>query len=87
MFAFWLATVAIGLIIARIIEKLIIFSDKKQNTLNGSSETSKNLLVIAHPDDEVMFFTPLLSSLKAEKLYILCFSNGKKSFYFKYIFV
>ena len=39
------------------------------------------LLVIAHPDDEVMFFSPLLTSLSMNKLdtsivSVLCLSNG-----------
>ncbi|ANZ74142.1 BA75_01508T0 [Komagataella pastoris] len=37
-------------------------------------------LVIAHPDDEVMFFTPVVTELVKElyfnKLHIFCFSNG-----------
>lgn len=36
------------------------------------------LLVIAHPDDEVMFFSPLLNiaAQKSSKVSILCISNG-----------
>ena len=36
------------------------------------------LLVIAHPDDEVMFFTPLLSTMSKlqQTVSILCLSNG-----------
>jgi LmbE family N-acetylglucosaminyl deacetylase len=39
------------------------------------------LLVISHPDDESMFFTPLLSTLKSNEVdaYILCLSNGELS--------
>lgn len=37
------------------------------------------LLLIAHPDDEVMFFGPLiywLVKMKASQIYILCFTTG-----------
>ena len=36
------------------------------------------MLVIAHPDDEVMFFTPLLRILcqNGQKVSILCLSDG-----------
>lgn len=36
------------------------------------------LLVFAHPDDEAMFFTPLLRSLQARRInvHLLCLSNG-----------
>ena len=34
------------------------------------------LIVIAHPDDEAMFFGPTLNNLLAEKLFVLCLSNG-----------
>jgi N-acetylglucosaminylphosphatidylinositol deacetylase len=36
------------------------------------------LIVIAHPDDEAVFFTPTLLSLEKNKIdtYILCMSNG-----------
>lgn len=37
------------------------------------------LLVTAHPDDEVMFFGPLvywITKSKASEIYLLCLSNG-----------
>ncbi|XGW22939.1 hypothetical protein V3C99_005291 [Haemonchus contortus] len=39
---------------------------------------SKVLLVIAHPDDETMFFAPVLRALTAagHRVFILCVSNG-----------
>lgn len=38
----------------------------------------KALLVVAHPDDEVMFFSPLLQWASGcnEKMHILCLSTG-----------
>lgn len=40
--------------------------------------TGKNILyVIAHPDDESMFFQPSIVSLaQGNKLYLICLSNG-----------
>jgi N-acetylglucosaminylphosphatidylinositol deacetylase len=42
------------------------------------SKNGKVLLVIAHPDDEVMFFTPVLLTFaaSAHQISILCLSNG-----------
>jgi N-acetylglucosaminylphosphatidylinositol deacetylase len=39
------------------------------------------LLVIAHPDDESMFFAPTLHSLHSQgaSVRILCLSNGKST--------
>lgn len=34
------------------------------------------LLVVAHPDDECMFFTPALQSCSGRNLHVLCLSNG-----------
>lgn len=34
------------------------------------------LLVTAHPDDEVVFFSPTLSGLDNEEVFILCFTSG-----------
>lgn len=45
----------------------------------GINKGTKVLLVISHPDDESMFFTPLLSHLKTQQgvvTYILCLSTG-----------
>jgi hypothetical protein len=42
--------------------------------------TNRLLLVIAHPDDEVMFFGPVLINLIKQmknRVYILCLSPGK----------
>ena len=41
-------------------------------------DAHKALLVIAHPDDECMFFAPTLSVLTAQhvQVFVLCLSNG-----------
>ena len=39
------------------------------------SHSGNSLLVIAHPDDECLFFSPILLSLSSN-IYILCLSNG-----------
>ncbi|KAI9004254.1 putative deacetylase LmbE-like domain-containing protein, partial [Gaertneriomyces semiglobifer] len=36
------------------------------------------LLVIAHPDDECMFFAPTILGLKGAQVSVLCLSNGNK---------
>ena len=49
------------------------------------TEASRILLVIAHPDDECMFFGPLLISLRERKnctVYILCLTQGISKIYF-----
>lgn len=40
-----------------------------------TSQYGNSLLVIAHPDDECLFFSPILLSLSSN-IYILCLSNG-----------
>lgn len=49
-----------------------------QTTQRGFYQAEKCLLVIAHPDDEVMFFTPLLEALEhnGSTIHILCLSTG-----------
>ncbi|KAG5510988.1 hypothetical protein GH5_07189 [Leishmania sp. Ghana 2012 LV757] len=48
------------------------------SNLAGTLVRSDVLLVFAHPDDEAMFFTPLLHSLRAQRVtvHFLCLSNG-----------
>lgn len=42
-----------------------------------SEKYQQVLLIIAHPDDESMFFTPIILSLiKTCRIYLLCLSNG-----------
>lgn len=65
-----------------------ISSSCHKETLNTSTKTSKYILfIIAHPDDETMFFSPTIFSIKELKsklerkginikLHILCLSNG-----------
>lgn len=51
----------------------------KHFTLNGRAFRKRNvLLVIAHPDDESMFFTPTINFLtsRGHNVQILCLSNG-----------
>lgn len=37
------------------------------------------LIVIAHPDDETIFFSPTISALRSagQEVYLLCFTNGE----------
>lgn len=45
---------------------------------SGSQQKRDTLLIIAHPDDEVMFFTPTVKCLISNgcKVRVLCLSNG-----------
>lgn len=56
---------------------LYIFS-RKHKTLPFLNNESNILLLVAHPDDEVMFFGPTLCSIIKHKIPIkvLCLSNG-----------
>jgi hypothetical protein len=38
------------------------------------------LLVVAHPDDEVMFFSPLLTSLSMRKLETVLLAVGRRAY-------
>lgn len=48
------------------------------SNLKGTVVRGDVLLVFAHPDDEAMFFTPLLTSLRTRNIsmHFLCLSNG-----------
>ncbi|KAG0436487.1 N-acetylglucosaminyl-phosphatidylinositol de-N-acetylase [Dictyocoela muelleri] len=56
-------------ILLRHLKRLYIL--KKQNIIN---KKYKSALLIAHPDDEIMFFCPLILSTKIDS--IICLSNG-----------
>jgi N-acetylglucosaminylphosphatidylinositol deacetylase len=60
-------------------EKFSDFFDlPKKYTKEELSAVKEVLLLTAHPDDEVMFFTPTLRALLAQgiKIRLLCLSNG-----------
>lgn len=47
---------------------------------SGATSRRNVLLVFAHPDDESMFFTPLLEGLRGRhNIFLLCLSNGNFS--------
>lgn len=55
--------------------QLIKFVDQRAWQLPGPP--NRLLLVIAHPDDEVMFFGPMIYWLtRASRVYLLCMSIG-----------
>jgi N-acetylglucosaminylphosphatidylinositol deacetylase len=72
----------IYLLVANIV--MMYFSHKKkQRDIQEHHEANqkKNVLyVLAHPDDESMFFVPVIRSMKemGYKLHIICLSNGRR---------
>ena len=51
----------------------------KEMRLNTAlPKVSRALFVIAHPDDETMFFSPIILALLAEscRVFVLCLSTG-----------
>ena len=63
-------------------EKLAALYDLKKEDFNKLLELQKETLIItAHPDDEIMFFTPTITYLLRHncKIRILCLSNGNYS--------
>ncbi len=63
-------------------EKLAALFDLKKEDLIKQLELQKEtLLITAHPDDEIMFFTPTITYLLKNncKIRILCLSNGNYS--------
>lgn len=59
----------------RLLSKLEI---RKDDRIVENFEGRKVLLVIAHPDDEAMFFGPLLNELQevGAQIYLLCLTHG-----------
>lgn len=60
----------------------LILSRSKLKAWQLPGPPKRVLLVIAHPDDEVMFFGPLITSLVqsgSTNVYLLCFSYGNCS--------
>lgn len=53
---------------------------KSQEQAGLSGGESRTLLVIAHPDDEAMFFAPTLLGLARlrHRVFLLCFSAGRR---------
>ena len=51
-----------------------LFYNKNQNKNKSKESSSYNILIISHPDDEIMFFIPLLKNISINK--IICLSNG-----------
>uniref|UniRef100_A0A914ENF7 N-acetylglucosaminylphosphatidylinositol deacetylase n=1 Tax=Acrobeloides nanus TaxID=290746 RepID=A0A914ENF7_9BILA len=69
--------VIVPFLIALLVFIIFLFIFKTQRCLPVSS-TTRCLLVIAHPDDETMFFGPTVTRLarKGCLLYILCITSG-----------
>lgn len=55
---------------------LVLLKILAQIRIKRASSEEALLLVTAHPDDEVTFFTPTLRSFDPKNIYLLCLSNG-----------
>uniref|UniRef100_A0A1I7X2R5 N-acetylglucosaminylphosphatidylinositol deacetylase n=1 Tax=Heterorhabditis bacteriophora TaxID=37862 RepID=A0A1I7X2R5_HETBA len=67
----------IYLLVLLLLVILLLFSLRSSRPL-PFRPTSRVLLVIAHPDDETMFFAPVIRALRVagHRLFIICISNG-----------
>lgn len=64
-------------LVVYILSTLKIVDLSSGSILNNVNKTV--LIVTAHPDDECMFFGPLITSLVSQKscsVYLLCLTNG-----------
>src|SRR5688500_2778006 len=58
-----------------------LFFDARSQRICGHRMSGNTLVIIAHPDDECMFFGPTIVSLMnrrrgRDKVYLLCLSTG-----------
>ncbi|SBS85241.1 N-acetylglucosaminylphosphatidylinositol deacetylase, putative [Plasmodium ovale curtisi] len=84
----YLATISTALLVWTLCNFIIYYLNRKKecffNYIEKYGKEEKNAknvsLVIAHPDDEVMFFLPTLNLLfrrkKKKEVFLLCLSNG-----------
>ena len=70
--------IAMNFIIIFVLKKA---RDRSIATEQQSKSKKKCLVATAHPDDESMFFLPLIDNLKSQgyTVHLLCFSNGNSS--------
>ena len=73
-----LAVVALARIVFWVWDSSERLKSQVQAGLLGNG--SRTLLVIAHPDDEAMFFAPTLLGLARlrHRVFLLCFSAGRR---------
>ncbi|WKX89184.1 hypothetical protein Q1695_008663 [Nippostrongylus brasiliensis] len=66
------------ILVALLFLVIVLLFSLRSNKPLSLQPSSKVLLVIAHPDDETMFFAPVLRTLSAggHRLFLLCVSNG-----------
>ncbi len=77
----WLPLVAEALVVLVLTGAFLVFAC---SWMGGAvlPTATRTLFVIAHPDDEAMFFVPTITSLgrdRAQHCYILCLSTGALS--------
>lgn len=66
------------LLILLVLTLALLYVYLRRKNLPIKKAGTRCLLVVAHPDDETMFFGPTISSLlsKHSKIYVLCLSTG-----------
>mmetsp|Transcript_16496 Transcript_16496/g.26800 ORF Transcript_16496/g.26800 Transcript_16496/m.26800 type:complete len:243 (-) Transcript_16496:43-771(-) len=70
-----MAEASVGLAVLVVLLALAWGLVKRRQSLRGNFR-NKVLLVIAHPDDESMFFVPTIRNFLRENVHVLCLSSG-----------
>ena len=78
---FWIYTKYILLAFNIILAAFIIFKTRasRVHRANDEEKPENNVaIIISHPDDEAMFFAPVIKELKEQNrnIYLLCLSTG-----------
>lgn len=79
-FFWYVAIVVLAIYLAATLIIHIFLTTTKKHLLNVVGENKKVCLLVAHPDDEAMFFGPcvrsLLTSDANNQIYVLCLTSG-----------
>ena len=80
--ALWLFICMVGSFGAILARRTTASSRFRAQIPQGLDRVKRVLFVIAHPDDETMFFAPSIFALRAEtsvELFLLCLSTGNSA--------